>query len=418
MAEEVDGRVQFERAVEFIGEDWLEEQDEYYQEQSQKPTPEIIQQYHRALRDLNYVEDEFEGYFPGVMTSTLELASLGRYLEYLDDASVVDPHEHEEIDATLEDRFAPRLREPDEYLGALYELRTAGLYATRGYTPQFIDETQEFETPDILIRTPDKVFVECKKISSLSSDESKQNSINNLLVTKTTKHLHPDHVAVFVFSEHPSREEADSIHSRIPQGVNGMKDRFDLPYGSVTIYNVTELYDVAAIWTTNSNSDIGKRFADAYDIFLRPLVRRTSGKDIDCGDLLARAEFNPDRQRTQIGFTDLRFACAVYEINRDRVSRAVKQLDAASGKFSSDTPNVLHIDFPVPVDDEQSEELRQEIGKRLNIKPKISGVAITHLDRSREKTEVEINYKGASIKNLDPFTALPDSFDLPGKDLT
>ena len=157
----------FGKAAEFIGESWLDEQVEKYRDgDSHKQAPQLVQNYRRARKELGYVEDEFESHFPELSMPTLEFLDLGRCVIQLteSDATIVDPDTFEPIDVTLAEQFRDGLRNSRHYERTLYELRTGYFYDRRGHTVQFLAEDQsDSKTADILLRTPFKVFVECKR---------------------------------------------------------------------------------------------------------------------------------------------------------------------------------------------------------------------------------------------------------------
>jgi len=122
-SERLSGKDCFDKAVKFIGEDWLTEQVEKHRDSdSHNTAPKLVQNYRRARKELGYVEDEFESHFPATSMPTLEFINLGRYVTILEDsdAGVVHPETFDILDITLAEHFEDGFRNPRHYERTLY----------------------------------------------------------------------------------------------------------------------------------------------------------------------------------------------------------------------------------------------------------------------------------------------------------
>lgn len=421
---ESDQRKFFEKAVSVIGEDWLEERDEYFQTtDTHKDPPKPVKQYHRGLRDLGYVEDEFEEHFPGTTTPTLELITLGKYLSSLEDSgTIVDPDDYDVIETDISTRFAHRLRDRSEYEKAAYEIRTGGIYAQQGYTVQFIEESDSKKTPDILLRTPFKVFVECKRVDSLGGDDRKLQNITSGLNERTVNHLAPGHVALYEFDRPPKREEITGVVSQIPQSVRGFSERFELDFGTATLYNLHEILDPwGSVWLVDTGQRVADDSNDVFEIYISPLGERVYGDEITLSDLNTLLRADHVNTPTREVYAPFRYSVAPSATPDYDVARVARQVSRARQKFGSEFPNIVHIDTPLSPGtvDSNVDELREAIGGELASTQRVTAVTVTlPVTETTSQGVKRIRHTAVSIKHFDPYTELPDSFDILGTDIT
>lgn len=419
-------RKYFEKAVEFIGEDWLKERDTHLQESdTHRDPPTPVQQYHRALRELNYVNDEFDEHFHGISRPTLRIINLGRFVAALEDsAAIVDPVDYDVIETDVSTRFSERLRDRSEFEKTAYEIRTGALYAQRGHTVQFIDETNDKKTPDILLRTPFKVFVECKRVDGMGGDAKKQESVTKELNERAVNHILPGHVVLYDYNRRPRRDETSDVAGQIPQSVPGLSTVVQLPFGTVTLYNINRILDGTPVWLPSTGNRLGTMQKDLYDIYIAPIAERVFGEEMTTSDLSfkMRMDCNDTDDTGPIEvYTDFRFSGAPVASGRDYVTRVARQVSRAYGKFGKDTPNIVHIDTPFPAKkaEDHSDEVREAIGGELASTRRVTAVTLTlPVTEASESSVTGLRHQAASIRHFDPYTDLPKSFDLLGNDIT
>lgn len=414
----------FDKAAEFIGERWLEEQVEKFRDaDSHKTAPQLVQNYRRARKELGYVEDEFESHFPELSMPTLEFLDLGRCVIQLieSDATVVDPDTFEPMKVTLAEQFRDGLRNSRHYERTLYELRTGYFYDRRGHTVQFLAEDQsDSKTPDILLRTPFKVFVECKRVDALSESIEKAKNIANELNNRTVQHLDPGHAAVYEYSSEPEMSDLTGVIDNLPERVRNGPVSVSLPFGTVTVFNVEKRHE-EGVWVVDVGQDALAKHDEVYETYLQPLVKMAVGEDLGVEDV--ESCFNADLIDTPARtlFVGLNFSCVPSCFERDRVARVAGQVDKARRKFGKEHPNILHIDAPfgAEVAEELVDDIRSEVGGQLASTRRVTAVTVSlHLKQRNESGAEAIRNPAISIKHLDPYSELPRSFDVLGTDIT
>lgn len=425
MAERLSGKDCFVKGTEFIGEDWLNEQVEKHQNSDpHKSTPQLVQNYRRARKELGYVEDEFESKFPGTSMPTAEFINLGRYVTILEksDAVVVHPETFEELDITLAEHFADGLRNPRHYEQTLYELQTAYFYDQRGYTAQFLDEEMSnSKTVDILLRTPFKVFVECKRFDAVSGSVRKAKSIASELNKRVLRHLDPGHVAVFEYSFEPEMSDLSGMTGSIPSSVRNGPVSVELPFGSVTLFNVEEVFGESGVFVVDSGKDVRSEHEEVYETYLQPLVKKVLGEELTLSDIEFATNTDSLDYSAWTKYADLKFSCVPTRFKRNRVSRVAGQVDKARGKFGEEHPNILHIDAPFGKETAEDivDDLRAAIGRKLGSTRRVTAVTVSLPVKELGEAGAEaIRHQAVSIKHIDPYANFPSKFEVLGTDIT
>lgn len=425
MSERLSGKDCFVKATEFIGEDWLNEQVEKHRaSDSHKTAPQLVQNYRRARKELGYVEDEFASKFPATSMPTAEFINFGRYITLLEnsDATVVHPETFDVLDITLAEHFGDGLRNPQHYERTLYELQTGYFYDRQGYTVQFLAEDKsDSKTPDILLRTPFKVFVECKRVDAVSNSVRKAKSIAGELNNRTVRHLEAGHAAVFEYSVEPEMSDLTGVTGAIPSSTRNGPASAELPFGTVTVYNVEEMFGEHGIWVVNSGNDVRSKHEEVYETYLQPLVKNTLGEELGLSDIEFATKAESLEYPTRTEYAKLRFSCVPTRFERNRVSRVAGQVEKARKKFGKEHPNILHIDAPFGTEtaEEIVDDLREAVGRGLGSTRRVTAVTVTLPVKEIGDTGAEaIRHQAISIKHIDPYTNLPDKFEVLGTDIT
>ena len=424
MPKRLSGKDCFVKATEFIGEDWLDEQIEKYQNSAQNNSaPKLVQNYRRARKELGYVEDEFESDFPSTSMPTAEFINLGRYAVTLEesDTTVIHPETHTVLDVSLADHFDDGLQNSRQYKRTLYELQTGCFYVQKGHSVQFLDEGKsDSKTPDILLRTPFQVFVECKRTDAASGSVQKAKSIAQELNQRVVGHLDPGHAAVFEYSTNPEMDDIAGVTDAIPPNIHGQVT-VDLPFGTVTVYSLLEMFGKHNMWVVDSGNDVRSKYEELYGLYLQPIVKDALGETLTPSEIEHAMKTERLEYPSRMEYTDLRFSCVPTRFDRNRISRIAGQVDKARKKFGKEHPNILHIDAPIrmKIAEERVDDLRSEIGRRLASTRRVTAVTVSIPVKERRDTGAEaIRHKGASIEHIDPYASLPNKFELLGENIT
>lgn len=415
----------FDAAVDFLGCDWLNAQVAMFRDSpSHKTAPRPVKNYRRARKELGYVEDEFESHFPKTSMPVLEFLNLGRYVLLLREsgADIVHPESFDVLDTTLNEHFATDLRNPDHYQRALYELQSGYFYTRQGYTVQFLAEEQSnSKTPDILLRTPFKVFVECKRVDAVSNDVQKAKSIAGELTERTATHLDPGHVAVFEYSSEPEMDDIAGITGDIPSNTWNGPTTTELSFGTVTVFNLTTVFGKNGVWLVDDGKSIASEYEEMYETYIQPLVERVVGEKLTLSGLEYATKADRREWAARVDYSELKFACVPTRFDRNRVVRVAGQVDKARRKFGKEHPNILHIDTPFEpaTAEEIVDNVRDAIGRHLGSTRRVTAVTISLPVKERGAAGAEaIRHQAVSIRHTNPYADLPNEFEVLGTDIT
>lgn len=415
----------FDAAADFLGRGWLNAQVETFRNSaSHKTAPRPVQNYRRARKELGYVEDEFESRFPEMSMPVLEFLIIGRYVLLLreSDADVVHPESFDVLDTTLNEHFATNLRNPDHYQRALYELQTGYFYAHQGYTVQFLaEEHSDSKTPDVLLRTPFKVFVECKRVDAVSNDVQKAKSIAGELTERTAKHLDPGHVAVFEYSSEPEMDDIAGVTDNIQSSTWNGPTTTELPFGTVTVFNLTTVFGENGVWLVDDRKSVTSEHEEVYETYLQPLVERVVDEELALSGIEHAMKTSRREWPARVDYSELKFACIPTRFDRNRVDRVAGQVDKARRKFGKEHPNILHIDTPFEPDtaEEIVDDVRDAIGRRLGSTRRVTAVTVSLSVKERGDAGAEaIRHQAVSLRHTDPYANLPNEFEVLGADIT
>ena len=415
----------FDAAADFLGRDWLNAQVETFRDSpSHKTALRPVKNYRRARKELGYVEDEFESYFPETSMPVLEFLNLGRYVLLLREsgADIVHPASFDVLNTTLNEHFATDLRNPDHYQRALYELQTGYFYACQGYTVQFLAEKQfDLKTPDILLRTPFKVFVECKRVDAVSNDVQKAKNIAGELTERTAAHLDPGHVAVFEYSSEPEMDDIAGVTGDIQSSTWNVPTTTELPFGTVTVFNLTAVFGENGVWLVDDGKSVMSEHEEVYETYLQPLVERVVGEELSLSGIEHAMKTSRREWPARVDYSELKFVCVPTRFDRNRIDRVAGQVDKARRKFGKEHPNILHIDTPFEpaTAEEILEDVRNAIGRRLGSTRRVTAVTISLPVKERGDAGAEaIRHQAVSIRHTDPYTNFPNEFEVFGSDIT
>ena len=415
----------FDAAADFLGRDWLNAQVETFRDSpTHKTAPRPVKNYRRARKELGYVEDEFESHFPETSMPVLEFLNLGRYVLLLREsgADIVHPESFDILDTPLNEHFATDLQNPDHYQRSLYELQTGYFYARQGYTVQFLAEEQsDSKTPDILLRTPFKVFVECKRVDAVSNDVQKAKSIAGELTERTVTHLDLGHVAVFEYSSEPEMDDIAGVTGDVPSNTWNGPTTTELPFGTVTVFNLTTVFGENGVWLVDDGKSVTSEHQEVCEAYLQPLVKRVVGEELSLSGIEFATKATRREWPARVDYSELKFACLPTRFERNRVDRVAGQVDKARRKFGKEYPNILHIDTPFEpaTAEEIVDDVRDAIGRRLGSTRRVTAVTISLPVKERGDAGAEaIRHQAVSIRHTDPYAYLPNKFEVLGTGIT
>jgi hypothetical protein len=415
----------FDAAADFLGQDWLDTQVEKFRKSdSHKTAPRPVKNYRRARKELGHIEDEFASHFPETSMPTLEFINLGRYVLFLREsgAGVVHPESFEVLDTSLAECFATDLRNPRHYERTLYELQTGYFYSRRGHTVQFLaEEKSDAKTPDILLQKPSKIFIECKRVDAVSNDVQKAKSIAGELNERAVGHLEPGHAAVFEYSSYPEMRDLEGVTDEIPPSTCDGPTSVELPFGTVTVYNLKKVFGEKGVWIADSGKSAASEHEEMYETYLQPLVKKVVGEELSLSEIEYETKTERLEWSTRIEYEDLRFSCVPSRYDRNRVARVAGQVDKARRKFGKEYPNILHIDTPFKpaIAEEIIDDIRDAIGKRLASTRRVTAVTVSLPIKERGDAGAEaIRHQAVSIRHTNPYADLPSKFEVLGTDIT
>jgi len=425
MSEHLSKNECFDAAADFLGRDWLDAQvEEFRDTDSHKTAPRPVKNYRRTRKELGLIEDEFASLFPEMSMPTLEFLNLGRYVLFLrkSDAQIVHPESFDVLDTDLTDYFATDLRNPRHYERTLYELRTGYFYSRRGHTVQFLaEEKSDAKTPDILLQTPSKIFIECKRVDAVSNDVQKVKSIAGELNKRITKHLEPGHLAVFEYSSQPEMRDIEGVTDKIPSSTWDGPTSVELTFGSVTVFNIKNMFGENGIWIVDSGKSVTSEHEEIYETYLQPFVKKIVDEELSLNEIEYKTKTERLEWPARTEYADLRFSCVPSQFDRNRVTRVAGQVDKARRKFGKEHPNILHIDTPFnpAVAEEIVDDVRDAVGERLASTRRVTAVIISLPIKERGDAGVEaIRHQAVSIRHTDSYADLPCEFEVLGSDIT
>lgn len=410
----------FDSAVDLIGKDWLDEKRRYYysdkkgQHRHDSP-PKVIQDYQRAIKDLNKEEDEVDFLFGNITESTIRFIQLGRFYENLSDSEVILP-DGELVAEDIKKRYRDKLRNQDEFEKARFELQAAAGYARKGLSVDFIDEGEE-KRPDLLVKsTEQKIFVECKKLDKSSKGDKKKKNKVSLLLRKTAEAINEESfIGLYRLHEVPSNSKIKETISEL-QGKNlqGAEDK-ELDFGSLKLSNLFSHRKTVKTPTA------GQRPLKQYEFFFNTYVRSKLKRNFDIDYMwedLTEEELSTGHVSAEIqergisvAWRKPKFIAAKFPREENQVNQILSQFDEAYGKFGKEIPNILHIEALnlEKLDEENAEELENRIGGQLKVKSRISAVVLS-TSLIDKKDDLRFKQPVKIIENYDPYSEINEKF--------
>jgi hypothetical protein len=415
-----DLRNYFYTAKLFIGEDWLEEQRKRYFSKGGNTTdspPPIISQYHQSFFDLEIEErdDIEELFFPskGVSETSFRFINIGRFIADIGDGKISDP-DGSYLDKSLSAAFAHRLRNPDEYEKALFELQIGAGYSREGYDVSFIEEGEQ-KAPDILIEHDGtNIYLECKRCDRSTGEQQERGGLYESLITKVESLVNSESITVIELDRLPEMEEIHSLEEHLSKNPLRPQCSEKLPFGRIYLYKFrnTEIKRLPQY-----NLDIIEQSNLFYNQYVSPIIYSKFGPKGSVSELFEKGHLDAEIAKDPGGtkFRNVRWIGVRYPYDADLINPVLKQFDSAYGKFSKDHPNILHIDVPYLKDysQEDAQELINRIGGQLNVKKRIASEII---NKDSDKG-FEYGHQMGKVDNYDPYQPMPEDFELPCSDL-
>lgn len=410
----------FHSAVDLLGKDWLEEKKKYYyskkkgQHRHHSP-PKIIQEYQRALKDLNYEEDETEFLFDEMTEGTLQFIQLGRFYENLSESKVVLPN-GEIVSEDIKERYRDKLRNKDEFDKAKFELQAAAGYARSGFRVNFIDEGEE-KRPDLLVKGSETdIFVECKKLDKESSEDKKKKNQVNLLLRKTAESIAEESfIGLYQLEEIPSASQAKGITTKLQGKKIQEPMEINLDFGKLKLAKLFPYKNI--VETPTAGEQTVKQFKFFYNTYVKNKIKRNFGIDYNWENLTeeqfstGHVEAEIQKRGVSVAWRNPKFIGAKFPRGSNQIKQILSQFDSAYEKFGKEKPNILHIEAPNlnKLDKNEAKRLDDKIGGQLNVKSRISAVILSTsiIDR---KEGITFKQPVKIIENYDPYTSIEADF--------
>lgn len=418
----------FDSAVDLLGEKWLEKKRKYYYSKKEgqhrhNPPPKVIQDYQRALKDLDKEEDETDFLFGDITESSLRFMQLGRFYQNLSDSEVILPN-GELVVEDIKERYRSKLRDEDEFEKAKFEIQAAAGYSRRGFSVDFIEEGEE-KRPDLLVKSSEQeIFVECKKLDKSSKKDRKKKNQVNLLLRKTAEAVDEESfIGLYHLEEIPSDSKIKGTISEIQNKNVQESEQIELEFGNLKLANLFSYRKT--VKTPTAGEQPLEQFKFFYNTYVRSKIKRNFDIDYMWEDL-TEEEFSTGQVMAEVqergisvAWRKPKFIGAKFSRNKNQVKQILSQFDEAYGKFGKEKPNILHIEAPnlEKLDEEKAKELENRIGGQLKVKSRISAVVLS-TSLIDKRNEIKFRQPVRIIENYDPYSEINDKFfkELVGKE--
>ncbi|WP_162562380.1 hypothetical protein [Salinigranum rubrum] len=422
-------RKNFERAVDFIGEEWLEQErskeytDDFRDHKHQASPHPLVVKYHRGRVELFDEKIDAPELFTDehYSTNTHQLVVIGEHLRHISGSQVRNPSGKivsEEVHPCLR----PRIQNVDEWQETLFEVETAAAYAREGYQVDFIQEGNT-KAPDLLISDKSKIFVECKRCNTVSGRHQKHGGKQEVIQKAIESKYDGDLIITVDIFREPSSSEVHSFSEHLPD-----ESKIDGFHTERIIF-----CDVSFIPLNNHENQmfvertpntVGQVPLKFYNKYVRPEVKEHLGQEFELskfsGKHLHTKVPGSQEQTDKFLINHAQFIGILEEFEVDRVKQVLRQFNRARGKYSADSPNILHIGVPFLSNFtyDEFDSLCNGINGKLNLSKSISGVVISTSEYKVEKDAsllfgMNIGY----VENLTPRHEVPKWFDFPGDPL-
>jgi hypothetical protein len=429
----------FEQAVSFIGRDWLDKQHErwYGDHDGQEPhpaatPPEVVKAYHAgltlslgremlpSLEKIGTASDK--GELNGTLDDMLEdltddieqagrdvsiLYRLGEDLGHLNDAEIVD--ENWEVEnRNLQEEYQEHLRNDDESLQRLFELQVGALYARQGKLIQFVDEGGENSKPTPDIRLPSQTsasYIECKRCDESHSRENKRQEILGSLFEHVATGVTDNTIVYFKFDDEADIGELKDCLSQKDKLVSDIRtsEKGSIPGGVAHKIDIPDVFQDFTIYGPVNDQKTSEILF--IEDLVSPLVKWKLNEMIDNQDVYTYKIYGD--YWTQ-GWFRLRLESPVwiganYSPSKNSYSSRVgNQLSAASGKFETANPNILHINVPFWHEQTrgQVDQIRDNFKGALNVSKTVNRIFISWSGVAYDGSDFLL------LRHVDPFPHL------------
>ena len=409
-------RSYFETAVQFLGRDWIVEEDrKFYESREKTPSstkspPQVVAQYHRALEELGYREAAV----PQILSpdrlseDTLRMVNLGRYISELDGVHTYDCSD-DVVTSGIPESLSRELKLINHYEKAMFEIQIAAGYARQYSDVQMIEEGDK---PEVDIRIPtDDIYIECKRVDSLPQSGQKLRGVSETLFSSIESKTNREAIIIFEFETVPDYSEARRISQYLPDMTNDTKEHhIKLPYGDLHIL---------PFYKPNSQKSIARsveRDIHQWNEFIehevRPMLKTKLG--IELHELVqSRLTGKMKSDRVMNHYKNPVFFDISSPTKQDYIQPILNQFQSSRRKFGDSSFNILHIDIPNMMNKmrkEDIQELQRRIGGLLWKNPKISVFCL-----STEQFRINTDETGFEhIMNKNRKAAVPEELEIGG----
>lgn len=403
----------FNIAVNFIGEDWLEDQWNKHHNTSNddylgNPSPEIINWYNTAKKRLSGEHP------PNILSSNAQYSGLkffflGALISSLRETPIrgingIDTSKN------LKDIYLNDIRHagqhPEDYI---HELATAAAYQNAGHDIILFDENVvNGKTPEFVVTDTDpQVAIECKRVRTKSIKRQRVSEKTEELLNELVKSIRTPFIGYIETGGDPSVEDlAKSVHQTPTISSLSNFNTYYLPVGKLKImpikmefpfiiyqpildkigfHNSIREYILDPSYNNEFSVNSSDHIAIAADVY----DTRQGGKIEYCSWLGVEKS---DKKSTN-------------------VKRAKKQFRGVSDKFKYYSTGILQLDLPAlqNLSSKNKIDLRNSLKGALAERPDIAGTVVTSLQYDDKSMNVIVQI--TSVPNYSPESDLPNGLN-------
>jgi len=321
----------------------------------------------------------------------------------MDNIPIIDENGRQ-LQANIKQIWGRRLRDPEDFDKAIYEIKVASSYRKAGYKVYFVKEGIK-KTPDLLVeKNEEKVYVECKKKDRKTRRDQYNENIWGKIYTSTLR-----------FMDKTKKNYAVVV-----------KTNSDLTPND-------ESYLIMCIQTLIANSDHGIHKTDKFEIILKELQeweKPVNGPfELDVKEFGVRID-EPTvilYQHADVKFSDdfkavehknPRFMAFVSTLLPDRVLSILRSFDRAYKQIPKKGPGIIYIEVNTGLyKKDHNQELgrdlaivKQRIDGKLNLTGRVNAVVLTASSYTQAEGKAYYRVEISCFKNPNPVQPLNREF--------
>lgn len=334
----------------------------------------------------------------------LNVLMLASYFRSINKAIVCDLKGNA-LETTTREHFQNRLRTPELFRSALYEMKVASLYLREGYTVQFIHDKEKHPEFSIEVNG-ENVYVECKRIEKRGLNRAEGDTIRKIH-GKLEQLLIDKKLGVIIVCASEISNPNDWIGRRI-------KGLIDI--GKVPIDDRVEEYSLRVFNPSLSVRLHGYDISLNTDLFYRnhlvPLLEKQMKEySVSPEDIVFEVcypKVSPGKLPSQLFEVESYFGVAFQSLPNiilgigNSIGKARRQLPKGSN-------GIIYVEMPpANISDEEINEFQKTVSRELSASSRISALVLTGMVSGRDT----IDHIANVITNNRSGRQLPEGFSV------